>query len=64
MSIGRRGMIASSVAAVVAAVDKKWPDWWPDRERERIIRDSMYAELLGAFKAIIEDFREYRRTHP
>jgi len=64
--IGRRGMIASSMAAVAAAVDKKWPDNWPwrDRDRERIIRDSMYAELLGAFKAIIADFREYRRTHP
>lgn len=65
MSIGRRGLIASSVAAVVAAVDKKWPDDWPfgDRRR-RVIHDSMYAELLGAFKALIADFREYRRTHP
>lgn len=62
MSIGRRGMVASSVAAVVAAVDKRWPHWV--RDRDRIIRDSMYAELLGAFKAIIADFREYRRTHP
>jgi hypothetical protein len=66
VSIGRRSIIASTVAAVVAAVDKRWPDDWPwrDRERERVIRDSMYAELLGAFKALIEDFREYRRTHP
>ena len=64
MSIGRRGMIASGIAAVAAAGKKKWPDWLGDRDRERVIRDSMYAELLGAFKAIIEDFREYRRTHP
>ena len=66
MTIGRRVMVLSPVAAVVAALDKKWPDDWPwrDRDRKRIIRDSMYAELLGAFKALRADFREYRRTHP
>ena len=59
MSIGRRGVIASSVAAVVAVVKKR-----PDRDHQRVIQDSMYKELLGAFKALIDDFREYRRTHP
>jgi len=66
MSIGRRVIALSPVAAVLAAVDKKkWPEEWPwDRDRKRIIHDEMYAELLGAFKALILDFREYRRTHP
>jgi hypothetical protein len=65
MSIRRRVIAVTPIAAVLAALDKKWPDGpWLDRDRERIIRDSMYAELLGAFKALIEDFREYRRLHP
>ena len=63
--IGRRAMVVTPVAAVMAALDRKWPDWpgWRDRRRGPI-RDAMYAELLGAFKAIRADFREYRRTHP
>ena len=63
--IGRRVMIVTPVAAVMAALDRHWPDWpgWRDRRRG-VIRDAMYAELLGAFKAIRADFREYRRTHP
>lgn len=63
--IARRVMVVTPVAAVMAALDRKWPDWpgWRDRRRGAI-RDAMYAELLGAFKAIRADFREYRRTHP
>ena len=63
--IARRVMVVTPVAAVMAALDGKWPDWpgWRDRRRGAI-RDAMYAELLGAFKAIRADFREYRRTHP
>ena len=60
MSIGRRVVSLAPVAAVLAALDKKRPD----RDHQRVIHDSMYTELLGAFKALIEDFREYRRTHP
>jgi hypothetical protein len=63
--IARRVMVVTPVAAVMAALDRKWPDWpgWRDRRRGAI-RDAMYAELLGAFKAVRADFREYRRTHP
>jgi hypothetical protein len=66
MTIGRRVMVVTPVAAVVAALDKRWPvDWpWKDRPHKGVIRDSEYSELLGAFKAIRADFREYRRTHP
>jgi hypothetical protein len=64
MSIGRRVVSLAPVAAVLGAVGKKWSDDRPRRDHQRVIHDSMYSELLGAFKALIEDFREYRRTHP
>jgi len=63
--IGRRVMVVTPVAAVMAALGGHWPDWPGSRDRRKgIIRDAMYAELLGAFKAIRADFGEYRRTHP
>lgn len=63
--IGRRVMVVTPVAAVMAALGGHWPDWPGSRERRKgIIRDAMYAELLGAFKALRADFGEYRRTHP
>jgi len=63
--IGRRVMVVTPVAAVMAALDRNWPGWPGSRDRRRdAIRDSMYAELFGAFKALRADFREYRRTHP
>ena len=63
--IARRVMVVTPVAAVMAALHRNWPDWpgWRDRRRGAI-RDAMYAELLGAFKALRADFREYRKTHP
>lgn len=63
--IERRVMVVTPVAAVMAALDRNWPGWPGSRDRRRdVIRDSMYAELFGAFKALRADFREYRRTHP
>ena len=63
--VGRRVMVVTPVAAVMAALDGHWPDWPGSRDRRKgIIRDAMYAELLGAFKALRADFGEYRRTHP
>jgi len=63
--VGRRVMVVTPVAAVMAALGGHWPDWPGSRERRKgIIRDAMYAELLGAFKALRADFGEYRRTHP
>src|SRR5215204_5892362 len=43
--IARRAMVVTPVAAVMAALDRKWPDWpgWRDRRRGAI-RDAMYAE--------------------
>ena len=63
--IERRVMVVTPVAAVMAALGGHWPDWPGSRDRRKgIIRDAMYAELLGAFKALRADFGEYRRTHP
>ena len=63
--IGRRVMVVTPVAGVMAALDGHWPDWPGSRDRRKgIIRDAMYAEVLGAFKALRTDFGEYRRTHP
>ena len=63
--IGRRVMVVTPVAAVMAALGGHWPDWPGSRDRRKgIIRDAMYAEVLGAFKALRTDFGEYRRTHP